>query len=116
MVNGLISKSTKLFVTLLEGNNDAEISKFLNNSLDFNKLMIKLAREYESFCTDILHVDPLSKIEIIEEKILSSMKKTLLVRIFMFWQNFAKREKSTLILARLVTILKNGFSGLETDR
>ena len=73
MVNGLISKSTKLFVTLLEGNNDAEISKFLNNSLDFNKLMIKLATEYKSFCTDILQVDPLSKIEIIEEKILSSI-------------------------------------------
>ena len=97
MVNGLISKSTKLFVTLLEGNNDAEISKFLNNSLDFNKLMIKLAREYESFCTDILHVDPLSKIEIIEEKILSSVVR--------YEDNIAEAFNMFLLFMNLASLL-----------
>ena len=98
MVNGLISKSTKLFVTLLEGNNDAEISKFLNNSLDFNKLMIKLATEYKSFCTDILHVDPLSKIEIIEEKMLSSVVR--------YEDNIAEAFNMFLLFMNLASLLE----------
>ena len=57
-INKLMTSSTQLLTTLLEGNDDLEIKNQLCDNLDILFLKKKLVIEYTNYLQDTLHLKP----------------------------------------------------------
>ena len=68
-MNNCITNSTKLLNSLIEANDDPEIFSYLDKTLDFNFIRIKLANAYEHFVTEILKLDKNSSLSVVNNKI-----------------------------------------------
>ncbi len=56
----MVSKSTLLLLSLLEGNKNNEISNFLNDHLEFSQIKDRLTEEYKYFVKETLKLDPMT--------------------------------------------------------
>ncbi len=53
-VTAIISKSTKLLLSLVEGNTDTNLSKFISENLELSFIKKKLVDVYRQFLTETL--------------------------------------------------------------